>query len=51
MSKEKLFHSEAEIREAMAKMAQLLVDSGMDPIKAEILALKLAVKHEKNLRK
>lgn len=44
-------YTEAQVRDAMARTAQQLVDSGMDPIKAEILVLKLAVKHERESRK
>ena len=38
---------EKRVRRAIAQTAQQLRQSGMDAVKAEILALRLAVKHER----
>jgi uncharacterized protein YeeX (DUF496 family) len=41
---------EKRVRDAIARTAQLFRDNGMDPVKAEILSMKLALKHERSVR-
>lgn len=38
---------EKRVRDAMARMAAQLRESGMDAIKAELMVLRLAVQHER----